>query len=118
MVAFIKETGLWLVDHPVAMTLVIVSLQTMIIAVSAWLGSRICRGRSSFVHRLWLTAVVLVLSLLPAHFFVGGWHIRVLNFGSTNARLAADGEPDSMVDSRDDEGVPGQMLPQRAATKT
>jgi beta-lactamase regulating signal transducer with metallopeptidase domain len=68
----------------VVLIAVVVSVQALLITSLSTLLAWFCRDDPPWGHRIWLTAVVLLLLLIPAHGLWLGWPVHALGTASNN----------------------------------
>lgn len=66
-------------EHPLPSLLVIVAVQVgMISAAARFLARKTAAREPVSAHRIYLAAIVLMLALGPAHYYLGGWEVTTL----------------------------------------
>lgn len=78
---------------------IIVSLQTLLIALVAALLSRFCVRDAQSSHRLWLAAVGLLLIIIPVRGFHGGWPVEIASKVSVEGAVLQDSDYSALTAS-------------------
>jgi hypothetical protein len=109
MIDTITPTGTWTIQwlaaHPTVGFLSILFLQVgLIAAAAAIVAGRTFEFQAQQIHAVWLSAVTLVVGLIPIHLTLGGWPIEVataeLRYAKDKASRGLDAIDTMILDDR------------------